>query len=348
MLFSLFLTSDKIHHPVACLVQGLHDLGHEVRANYQPNESACNGICPPFSKYKPDYISATKNLSDGILIVDISHGWSKEISKALSDLAKTRPVVIINTSDGVNFDHLDESFYLFHAHYNQILPRKGKNYPMAFGLSKEIIEESAEHIKNSPSKRRLEILRNFRPSGNQAVRQALDLSLIPNLEKIVKVNNAYSSPQGYPNDLLSHQAVLCYGGCFYHDYRLMADMSPNHQGFPIEYDFKTKLKNGEVVIFRFDSWRFYEAALFEAAPITLDFERYGLDTGANPRPWVEYIPVEFDKVESLPKEIAARLKDDPDFLIKVGKNARKWVIKNHSPVAMAERFIGKLKEINII
>jgi len=249
-------------------------------------------------------------------------------------------------SDDCNFLPQPPNVRIFQGHYNSILPRKGETFPMAFGLSKEILEYSERVQERS---RELALLHNFRPSHAQSVRESLMLSLLPNLEKYFKINSEISRPEDYAAQLLSHQAVFCYGGFFHADLsynqHVVADSIAKNEWMC--YEFKHSLKSTrEAVVFRFDSWRLYETALFGAAPITLHFEKYGLETGANPRPWIEYIPVEFDKVESLPIEISNRLKDDPQFLIKVGQNARRWVIENHSPVAIAKRFIRKLEETN--
>ena len=248
-------------------------------------------------------------------------------------------------NDSANFHSYPTHFHVFHGHYNGFLPRKGKTFPMGFGLSDEIITFAKNKADNKP--RKLCFVHNFRPSERQGVRQMLIVSLLPNLEKHFKIDTTLTQPADYPDQLLSNQAVFCYGGNFYTDIRLNPKLAAS-SGSRI-FDFAVHSKtNREAVVFRFDSWRLYEAALFGAAPITLHFEKYGLETGANPRPWIEYIPVEFDKIESLPLEIASRLKEDSDFLIKVGQNARRWVLDNHSPVATAQRFIRKVQELKLI
>ena len=348
MVFNFYFTSKKISHTTACLIQGLNELGHEIHANYIPEFSASNGICAAFSVYKPNYIKLLKEFESELVIVDCAFGFSEHQLNELNDLSKSKKIVVINMNDSVNFLPQPPHFYIFHGHYNTILPRKGRTFPMAFGLSKEIIDY-ANNSNNLP--RHLSILHNFRPSENQHVRLSLMLSLLPNLRKYFKINSHISDPADYPTQLLTHQAVFCYGGSFYADYKFNDKIvaAATAEGWLIHYEFENTLKDcSDAVVFRFDSWRLYEAAIFGAAPITLNFEKYGLETGANPRPWIEYIPIEFDKVESLALEILNRLKEDPEFLIKVGQNARRWVIENHSPVATVKRFIQKLEEINIL
>jgi len=346
MIFNFYILSGRLHHTTACLIEGLHELGHQINVNQLPNLVGSNGICPPFSKYAPDYIQQTSQPNPGLIIVDNSLDWSDELSNFLGKLSETNHVVIINMNNFANYLPHPENFYVFQGHYNKMMPRKGKTFPMAYGLSKEIIELSDNlnlNLVREPS-----IIHNFRPNDNQMVRHALMLSLLPKLEKYYSINTLMTEPPEFAQQLLTHQAVFCYSGHFYSDVRLHRNFFNEENNDDRYYDFQTcAKKNSESVIFRFDSFRLYEAALFGAAPITLHFEKYGLETGANPRPWIEYIPVEFDKIESLPLEIASRVKEDPDFLIKVGQNARRWVIENHSPVAAAQRFIRKLEELKI-
>ncbi len=344
MHFNFLFPTTRLHHATACLIQGLHGLGHSISANYIPDDPKnvmSNGILPPFFKLKPNYISVTQNFSGENIIVELTNG-AGNLGTRLETISRQRKVIAVSMHDEVNFIPVSPSLYLFQGHYNSFAQRHGHNFPLAFGLSQEIVDYAEQH---QPQTRKRAILHNFRPSANQCVRGALDLSLVPNLQKIIEVNRSFSSPSEYVNQLASHQAVLCYGGMIYDDLRQNLNMFPN-QTSPEAYNYKNFPNHP--VVFRFDSWRFYEAAIFGAAPITLNFEKYGLETGANPRPWIEYIPVEFDKVESLPTELAQRLKDDPDFLIKVGQNARRWALANHSPTATAQRFLNKLKEINIL
>lgn len=343
MHFNFLFPTDKVHHTTGCLIQGLHQLGHTVEANYTPSfpeNITSNGIFPPYSQSKINFISETKNFSKPLVIIDASHGWGN-LEVQIEQESTKRNLVIINMDDNVMFVPHNEHIHVFNAHQNRFIKRWGKNYPLGFGPSQEAVDFAATFPTR---KRKPAIFYNFRPTDRQCVRNTLELSLIPNLRKIIEVEQVFSSVKDYPNLLASYQAMLCYGGLLYKDYRLNDTVF--HDGVPLQVNF-TSIPDYPV-IGRFDSWRLYEAALFGVAPITLNFEKYGLDTGANPLPWVEYIPVEFDTVESLPEEIERRLKADPDFLIKIGNNARQWVLKNHTPVALAQRWISKLSELNLI
>jgi hypothetical protein len=236
--------------------------------------------------------------------------------------------------DSSNFRDYDENFLVFSAHYNKLAKRFGRIFPIGFGVSQDAIEASNGF---QYSNRDGEILRNFRPSSVQSVRNSLDLILIPRLRKYFEINETISNHEQYISDLKRHKAVLAYGGEIYKDLR----SNPFFEGNQA-YEFK-ELPSEGIAILRFDSWRYYEAALFGACPITLDFEVYGLDTSANPEPWKEYIPIDFLEIESTVSRIIESSTIDPMFFEKIGKNARDWVLNSHSPLAMAKRFLSTME-----
>lgn len=154
----------------------------------------------------------------------------------------------------------------------------------------------------------------------------------------------FSAPDQYARDLASYQAVLAYCGDLYTDLRL--------NPFFKERDVHRRLEFLSLpphpVVLRFDSWRFYEAALFAACPITLDFDVYGLKLPSNPSPYREYLPVDLANVDALVANVKNALADDPDYLIGLGKQARRWVLEHYSPVAIARQFLDDLRERNAL
>lgn len=91
-----------------------------------------------------------------------------------------------------------------------------------------------------------------------------------------------------------------------------------------------------MVVLRWDSWRFFEAAVMGCAPIHLDFEKYGMSLPVNPTPWEHYIPVDMANVSNLAGRLQSSLSVDPDFIKRIGMNARRWVIDNYSPKTQAQ------------
>jgi hypothetical protein len=335
MEFSFFFpTKDRGgSHIVGCLMQGLQLLGHKIYSNAPMTEFKSHGIFPPFSRLMSEDIQITSDLSRGHLIVDAFNGLG-DFEKSLKNSARNNKIVLLDMNDGCNLRDYDDNFLVFITHFNKLALRGGKIFPIGFGLSEEAIQLAGQHIF---SERKKDILRNFRPSNNQSVRNGLDLSLLPLLRDHFMITESFSDPDQYIRDLLTHKAVLAYGGDLYKDLR-------QNEYFASFKDLVFKEIASEPVVLRFDSWRFYEAALFGCCPISLDFDRYGLETSANPMAWSEYIPIDFSRIETTTSRIVEEVSKDSFFLEKIGLNARKWVINNHSPRATAMRVLETMTQ----
>jgi len=334
MEFSFFFpTNDRGGtHLLGCLMQGLYQLGHKIYSNIPVQEFRSNGIYPPFKGLFTDDIEITSDMSRGHLIVNSYNGLGSFL-RPLVNSARKNKIVLVDMNDSSNFRDYDDNFLVFKTHFNKFALRQGRIHPIGFGVSQEAINASGSYQIH---KRENDILRNFRPSGEQSVRDSLDLILIPKLKMHFSVNENISTQNQYLIDLLTHRAVLAYGGLIYKDLRL----NPYFLGEKI-YQFKELAS--EPVILRFDSWRYYESALFGACPISLDFERYGLDTSANPVPWKEYVPIDFSQINETVSRILVSLNDDPMFFENIGSNARDWILKNHSPKSMAQRLLDTMR-----
>jgi hypothetical protein len=95
------------------------------------------------------------------------------------------------------------------AHENTLRVLPGRRHPWAFGLSREILAATA--ADRPFAQRRPVLLRNFRPSLNQGVRNALDLALLPHLEPHFTIDRAVSFADHYRR-LADHLGCLAYGG----------------------------------------------------------------------------------------------------------------------------------------
>jgi len=332
--FSFFFPTDVRggEHITGCLMQGLHLLGHKIYSNLDPAKFSSNGIETPFSSLFYDAVEITSDLSRGHLIVDYFNGFGK-YSDYLIESSKKNRIVLLDMNDNSNFRDYHENFLVFSVHFNRLARRRGRIFPIGFGVSQEAIELSKRYEMMGE---RNGILLNFRPSDRQSVRNSLDLALVPNLNKYFSVNTKFSQGDLYLNDLVSHKAVLAYGGDFYKDLRLNSYFM--REGKNQAHDFEYLVE--ESVILRFDSWRFYETALFGACPISLDLDRYGLDTSFNPKPWKEYIPIDFADIGSTALELVAHHHRDPLYFDGIGRNARDWVLAHHSPEALAKRILS--------
>ncbi len=339
MKINFFSPNKVIHHSTACLIQGLLDLGHEIAININPQFVQSNGIYKPFYNAKQiPGVTITNNLSEGMLVADISNGIGEFQSKLL-DSAKKNPIVLINMHDGANWYDYEPEFLVFTGHFNKYAKRKGRIYPLGFGVSQEAIQ----NVKGPIVKTGM-FLRNFRPSNHQSVRNALDLILIPKLEKLGPITQNITTHQEYEEDLKGHRIVLSYCGDFYKDLRKNPYFLSHENSQMINFE---KIIDDPVIL-RFDSWRFYEAALFQACPMGLNFEKYGLDNGANPKEWQEYIPINLDEIDETVDRLGFYLKNDVTKINEIGERAQQWVIREHSPIAIATRFIQRCAQEKII
>ena len=341
MEFTFFFPEQIASHFACCLMQGLHQLGHKINCNIDPAEKGdSHGLAPPFSRMSAKFINRTESLRGGKLVVDVSAGVGRSPEKVL-EVAKTSRVALLNMNDSANWADYSDDFIVFSAHGNANARRRGTVVPIGFGLSQDIIDFSNDFAEAEKTRG---VLKNYRPSEAQAVRNVLDLIFVPKLREVLPVEERFSAPDQYARDLASYQAVLAYCGDLYTDLRL----TPFFKERDVHKRLEFLALPPHPVVLRFDSWRFYEAALFAACPITLDFDVYGLELPSKPAPYREYLPVDIANVDALVAHLKKALADDPNYLTGIGKQARRWVLEHYSPAAIATYFLDKLRERNAL
>lgn len=321
-------------HVASCLMQGCHALGCEIYTNGNVvNGANSRGISTPFVTAPHDYVQVTNQLVHELLIVDVSNGLGPYNEAHLLAIAAQRPVVLLNMADGANYRDYDERFIVFTTHLSRVATREGRLFPLAFGLSDDLIALAASadlgHKRNS-------VIRNFRPTFSQSVRDCLEMVLVEPLAAVLPVDRRETDPQGYLRQLAESSAVCAYGGAFTPDYWSYDYL---RKGWEARGDTTHRFKrfDAPVAVMRWDSWRYFEAAVMGCAPLHLDFEKYGFVLPVNPRPWVEYVPIDMATVNQLPQRLADELAADPEFLIRIGRNARQWALTHYSPVAQARQ-----------
>ncbi|MBF0544797.1 MAG: hypothetical protein HQM08_10205 [Candidatus Riflebacteria bacterium] len=339
-----FLIPNKfVSHNFVCLMQGFHALGWEICTNWNfPDGLISRGISAPFESVSSDYLQKvdSNELTDDLLLVDVSDGFGDYFDK-LCKLAETRPVVLTNMEDPANFRDYPECFIVFSAHFNRLATREGRLYPLGFNLSEDLILLSnAQDL----SRKRNVIVRNFNDTFSQSVRNSLDLVFVKSLEKFFEMDRRRTSPSEYLSQLSRSAAICSYGGDFMPNFWENEQLRKNWEQEG-QRTYKFKYLGAEPVVLRWDSWRFFESAIMACAPIQLDFGKYGFAYPTNPEPWVHYIPVDLSSVSSLPQHLSDRVKDDPEFMFKIGRNARQWVIENFSPRKQAEYVLSVVSSI---
>lgn len=218
------------------------------------------------------------------------------------------------------------------AHDSGALVTQGDRLPWAFGYTDERLAQCS-HPK--PFKERSSVmLRNFRPSAAQGVRLALDLALLPHLEKEFAVDREID--QAHFDRLKSCSACLAYGGDF-------AENILRSHFYAEQPALKQQLSIWKFVhepaICRWDSWRFWESLACGALTLHLDLEKYGCKLPVMPVAWKHYIPVDFAE----PKATVERMMAEKSRWAEIAEAGREWAIQHYSPDAVASRFMELVK-----
>jgi hypothetical protein len=90
-------------------------------------------------------------------------------------------------------------------------------------------------------------------------------------------------------------------------------------------------------IYQFDSWRFWESMVSGCVTLHIDFEKYGVVLPVMPENEIHYLGINFSDLN----DASRKLKAVERYEI-IGNNARKWVLENYSPRAVAEKFLNLL------
>ncbi len=245
--------------------------------------------------------------------------------------------VAFSMSDNSNFVYLDD-IPLFCTHQNQYFSAPGWRIPCAFGLSQRMIDELS-NISNKERNRC--ILNSFRPSMHQDLRSCLDFILTPHLQKYFEIDSMTTEEERwgelYFEKLKASLGCLAYGG-FFQQNLLKNSFLRNHQDFYNSYKDYKFLR--DVVILRWDSWRFWESLASGCLTFHVDFEKYGFNLPVIPENWKHYIGLNLEDI----KNDVERLLDEPNKIHEIAQNGRKWAVSYYSPKAVAERFLDFLED----
>jgi hypothetical protein len=336
----VFVPEGEMDHVCACITQGLCELGIQVASNVDVVNSVSRGISQPFSRLKkPELFNVSEHRNDEDFLIVATPSRISNWFDTVEAVAKFKKVAFVNMHDNANYIDYDDSVYAFVTHVNRFATRYGRIFPMGFSLSRDIIDLSNSIDLAQP---RSGFVFNFNKTFNQEVRMSLDLALVEGMERLFEVDRKHLPANEYALQLSRSLGVFAYGGSYgtnYLDYGYMANLfAADPERYKL-YNFKSFTK--DTVVFRWDSWRFWESAVLGAAPFQLDFDKYGFELPVAPKPWVEYIPVDMSNVSNLPQLLADRVSYEPDFFERIGCNARDWAIKNYAPSAVAKYVLSK-------
>lgn len=348
--------SGILSNAILHIVQGLEQLGidvftdidfHPGRQDGANNPGGLN-IFPPYSVIQPTRFRKGVDLSHGPLFVDLTFGNPKDWGLLIAELA-VRPVIFFNMNDNCTLMDYPQKWIVFSANHSKHAYKQGRQFPFSLGVSADLLSViEKQSLLTRP--RNGKILRNFRPSGNQNVRDVLDLALVPKLSKFFTVDSTFGSGlESYLDSMSSSSAILAYGGQLVFDY---FETSPDTRSDQTEPQTPKETKHcrfqhfrGPVEILRWDGWRFYEACALGCCPFQLDFEKYGFSLPKPPIPWKEYIPIDLEEVSFLPLKLANEIGNNPDLLATIGSGAQQWLLDNASPVSLARFVLDTLVEV---
>jgi hypothetical protein len=304
---------DRFHYATGCLIDGLKILGVPVFCNCPIPDMEVRGFDP--LAYDLYVFNITERSASGPLLPFVEKFHRKE-------------KILLSMADNVSTIFPSGDFVSLMTHENRYLRFAGNRLPWAFGISTEILQAT----KSPPEfdQRQFGVLRNFRPSNNQDVRNFMDLSFVECLEKYMPIDRTIGDD--HFDRLLNKTACLAYGGA------VIADMLPNGyfaQNESYKYlrersDFKQPL-----AVLRWDSWRFWESLAAGCLTFQLDFEKYGFLLPEMPVAWEHYIPIDMaDPVGSV-----NRFMDSRSRWAEIAHGGREWALNHYSPMACALRLL---------
>lgn len=214
------------------------------------------------------------------------------------------------------------------THENKFRKIPGNRLPWAFGLSARKMDITAPEVPFE--ERKNTVIRNFRASRNQQVRNVLDLAFVSHLENHFTIDRRVGDD--HFERLKNSVGCLAYGGSF--DENLVSN--PYFANLPrYQKLYANVIYHQSPVILRWDSWRWWESLASGCLTFHLDFEKYGFLLPVMPRAWEDYIPIDLAD----PKGTVDKLMDQRSRWAEIAANGRSWARTHYSPKAVAQRLI---------
>jgi len=313
---------------VFCLADGLSQLGIPILSNIDYENQLISNF-----KFEASHSNYLFKKSDYIVLDLASERFYGTLEL---EIPPEKMSVAFSMEDNSNFIYLDD-IPLFCTHQNQYFEAPGWRIPWAFGLSQRMMDELA-NISNK--ERNKCILNSFRPSMHQDLRSCLDLILTPHLQKYFELDSSITEEgrwgELYFKKLQANLGCLAYGG-FFQQNLLKNSFLRNHQDFYNSY--KNYRFSKDIVILRWDSWRFWESLASGCLTFHVDFEKYGFNLPVMPENWKHYIGLNLEDIKS----DVERLADEQNRIPEISQNGREWAFNYYSPKAVAERFLDFLE-----
>lgn len=341
----LFPTTERISYAAGWLVQGLVQLGHRVHTS--SINLLCDGrLASANLNGLEGVVTARHDGSEDLLLIDetrmlsaMSQAQVNEFYKPIQDLSVRKPVALLYMQDDANFVTFPDGLTVFCTHKNRLMEKRRDTLPLPFGFPQELLNLAMASRAHRKQRSRT-ILCNFNPTFDQSVRESLHFAFEQAISPRVPVCYEHTQGSEYITSLTEHAAILAYGGKYYQpptDYHYlrerMSDDDLSRHSFSVRQE--------KMAIFRWDSYRLWEAWLFGCIPITLDFDRYGFVLPEMPTKWQHYLPINLDTIERAIDEISEiieKISYAPDGLT----DTLEWVSDIYAPLCGANRIIRLL------
>lgn len=309
----------KMDHTAECLAAGLHSMGFPLFSNVES----------PYTTQKD-----LRKVGRHIYVLEVTdENYSPQLMQAFEQFAVPHKV-ITSKADRTASIFTPDGISALMTHENKFRRVRGRRIPWGIGLTHRAMRET-EAI--GPFEEREDvILRNFRPTPNQGVRDSIDLMLLGHLEKHFKIDRSIDQNDKFTSNHL--QRLIDYKACLAHGGNIEPNLMP-HPYFAKQEVYQKLAQHityhQPVVIIRWDSWRWYESLAAGCLTFNLDLEKYGLVLPIMPTPWEHYIPIDYED----PKGMVDRLMAERSRWAEIAANGREWVRTHYSPEAAAQRFL---------
>ncbi|WP_413204809.1 glycosyltransferase [Rhodospirillum sp. A1_3_36] len=315
------------------LSKGLTDLGIPCFGQFPEWPKDRGGTCPLIAA--PDRFA-----SAGLLLIDIRgiptqrNRIAPKVLEDIRTLGSERLVFLMDGDDASNRITPTDIPTLV-AHENRFFEIEGWRVPWCFGL----MPTTLGNIDRAVSGPRTDtISRSFTPSLHQGLRDHLDVILLPRLGKHRPINQTIDATAGrvqvsYMQRLKEADICLAYGGQFMPDISKNLSLKESQAALLDHARF-----HDSPVLFRWDSWRFWESLACGAVTVHVDLEKYGCRLPVMPTNWVHYVGLDLANLE---RDIDRLLSPDTDRRA-IGEAGRAWVVQHYSPTAQAFRLLATL------
>lgn len=310
------------HYAAECLASGLRELGVRTSANVA------------HELFQQRELGAFR---DGVIVFSITEDvFEPALIQGIADF-KPGHKVILSMADVTNTILTPPRVLSLMTHENRFLTIAGRRQPWAFGLSHSRIQ-AAQGGKPFAERQRV-LLRNFRPSHGQSVRDSMDCVILPQLEPHFQIDWSIAT-ENYFDRLRSCVGCLAYGGQYGTNLLRNNFFATVPEFEPLRQWTRHVTYHREPVILRWDSWRWWESLAAGCLTFHLDFEKYGFALPVMPEPWRHYIPID----ASDPKGTAERLLREEPRWAEIAAAGRAWAIEHYSPRPTAQRFVDLLRD----